>query len=248
MVLYDHLDVAALLIRFNTEVNATDQLGFTPLHEAAQKGRTQLCALLLAHGADPHMKNQEGQTPLDLSTAEDVKCLLQDAMTQHLPPTATSSPLNSPVFNPSPRGSSIVTGASSSGNTTNAATNMAADTLVLPSGNAAVISAPCPSPPVGMNNSLSPLPLLVLGPDSPSGSALATQPAAIVSSGAQVGDGCSDSTAQELQSALATAAGSSSTSTTTTSASAIVSFLSSLGLEHLREIFEREQVTIDILL
>lgn len=26
------------------------------------------------------MKNQEGQTSLDLATAEDVKCLLQDAM------------------------------------------------------------------------------------------------------------------------------------------------------------------------
>lgn len=228
-------------------MNATDRWGFTPLHEAAQKGRTQLCALLLAHGADPHMKNQEGQTPLDLSTAEDVKCLLQDAMTQHLPPTATSSPLNSPVFNPSPRGSSIVTGASSSVSTTNVATNMAADTLVLPSGNAAVISAPCPSPPIGMSN-ISPLPLLVLGPDSPGGSASATQSVAIVSSGAQVGDGCSDSTAQELQSALATAAGSSSTATTSTSASAIASFLANLGLEHLREIFEREQVTIDILL
>lgn len=241
---YGHLDVAALLIRFNTEVNATDRWGFTPIHEAAQKGRTQLCALLLAHGADPHMKNQEGQTPLDLSTAEDVKCLLQDAMTQHLPPTATSSPLNSPVFNPSPRGSSIATGASSV--SSNALTNLAADTLVLPSGNAAVISAPCPSPPVGASsNSLSPLPLLVLGPDSP-GSASAPLPGAIVSSGAQVGDGCSDNTAQEMQSALATATGSSSTSTST--ASAIVSFLASLGLEHLREIFEREQVTIDILL
>lgn len=34
----------------------------------------------LAHGADPHMKNQEGQTSLDLATAEDVKCLLQDTM------------------------------------------------------------------------------------------------------------------------------------------------------------------------
>ena len=40
---------------------ATDKWGFTPLHEAAQKGRTQLCALLLAHGADPILKNQEGQ-------------------------------------------------------------------------------------------------------------------------------------------------------------------------------------------
>lgn len=55
---YGHLDIAALLIRFQTAVNATDRWGFTPLHEAAQKGRTQLCALLLAHGADPYLKNQ----------------------------------------------------------------------------------------------------------------------------------------------------------------------------------------------
>lgn len=48
---------------------------------AAQKGRTQLCSLLLAHGADPFMKNQENQTPIELASAEDVKCLLQDAMT-----------------------------------------------------------------------------------------------------------------------------------------------------------------------
>lgn len=98
---YGHLDIAALLIKHNTVVNATDKWGYTPLHEAAQKGRTQLCSLLvrftircktqfslhkynspqqLAHGADPFMKNQEGQTSLDLATAADVKCLLQDAM------------------------------------------------------------------------------------------------------------------------------------------------------------------------
>lgn len=65
---FQHVDIAALLIKYNTCVNATDKWAFTPLHEAAQKGRTQLCALLLAHGADPTMKNQEGQTPLDLAT------------------------------------------------------------------------------------------------------------------------------------------------------------------------------------
>lgn len=43
-----HLDIAALLIKYNTVVNATDRWGFTPLHEAAQKGRTQLCALLVS--------------------------------------------------------------------------------------------------------------------------------------------------------------------------------------------------------
>ncbi|KAG5449039.1 Poly [ADP-ribose] polymerase tankyrase-1 [Clonorchis sinensis] len=77
---YGHVDVAALLIRHGTSVNAVDKWGYTPLHEAAQKGRTQLCALLLAHGADPAMKNQENQVPLDLATTDDVKSLLLDAM------------------------------------------------------------------------------------------------------------------------------------------------------------------------
>lgn len=86
---YGHLDIAALLIKYNTVVNATDRWGFTPLHEAAQKGRTQLCALLLAHGADSTVKNHEGQTPLDIAAAEDVRCLLTDAMPPHaLPPAA----------------------------------------------------------------------------------------------------------------------------------------------------------------
>ena len=42
-----HVDIAALLIKHETCVNAIDKWGFTPLHEAAQKGRTQLCALLV---------------------------------------------------------------------------------------------------------------------------------------------------------------------------------------------------------
>ena len=42
------MDIASLLIKHNTDVNATDRWLFTPLHEAAQKGRTQLCALLVS--------------------------------------------------------------------------------------------------------------------------------------------------------------------------------------------------------
>lgn len=45
---FQHLDIAALLIKYNTSVNAVDRWGFTPLHEASQKGRTQLCALLVS--------------------------------------------------------------------------------------------------------------------------------------------------------------------------------------------------------
>jgi len=81
---YGHLDIAALLIKYNTNVNATDRWLFSPLHEASQKGRTSLCALLLNHGADPKLRNLENQTPLDLATAEDVKCLLMDAMAPNL--------------------------------------------------------------------------------------------------------------------------------------------------------------------
>ncbi|KAF6778441.1 hypothetical protein AHF37_02090 [Paragonimus kellicotti] len=77
---YGHVDVAALLIRYGTSVNAVDKWGYTPLHEAAQKGRTQLCSLLLAHGADAFIRNQENQIPIDLATADDVKSLLTDAM------------------------------------------------------------------------------------------------------------------------------------------------------------------------
>ncbi|KAI8499774.1 hypothetical protein Bbelb_228250 [Branchiostoma belcheri] len=105
---YGHVEIAQLLIKYGTCVNATDRWNFTPLHEAAQKGRTQLCALLLAHGADPTMKNQEGQTPLDLATAEDVRALLVDAMPpQSLPAAITAatvkaaSPISSPSTTPS---------------------------------------------------------------------------------------------------------------------------------------------------
>ncbi|XP_045506072.1 poly [ADP-ribose] polymerase tankyrase [Colias croceus] len=78
---YGHLELAALLLRAGTPPNAADRWGFTPLHEAAHKARTQLCALLLAHGADPFLKNQEGQTAVELAGAEDVRSLLSDAMT-----------------------------------------------------------------------------------------------------------------------------------------------------------------------
>ena len=47
LFILQHVDIAALLIKYNTCVNAVDRWGFTSIHEAAQKGRTQLCALLV---------------------------------------------------------------------------------------------------------------------------------------------------------------------------------------------------------
>ena len=127
---YGHLDIAALLIKYHTIVNATDKWGFTPLHEATQKGRTQLCALLLAHGADAGLKNQEGQTPLDLATADDVKCLLTDAMpTNVVLPTVSQSPV---AGRPAISARQDTMGATS--------------TVLMPSGTAVPIPAPAPVP------------------------------------------------------------------------------------------------------
>jgi len=79
---YGHVEIAQVLLKHGSHVNANDRWQFTPLHEAAQKGRTQLCALLLSHGADPYVKNQEGQTTIEVATQDDVRCLLRDAMWQ----------------------------------------------------------------------------------------------------------------------------------------------------------------------
>ncbi|KAG5841492.1 hypothetical protein ANANG_G00200060 [Anguilla anguilla] len=183
---YGHVDIAALLIKYNTCVNATDKWAFTPLHEAAQKGRTQLCALLLAHGADPTMKNQEGQTPLDLATADDIRALLMDAM----PPDALPSCLKPQA------------------------------TVVSAAGVSAAVISPASTPScLSAASSVDNLagPLAELGGAGPSGAA----------------DGATGSDRKEGE--------------ITVLDMNISQFLKSLGLEHLRDIFEREQITLDVL-
>uniref|UniRef100_A0A3B4FYY0 Poly [ADP-ribose] polymerase n=1 Tax=Pundamilia nyererei TaxID=303518 RepID=A0A3B4FYY0_9CICH len=63
---YGHFEVAELLVRHGASVNVADLWKFTPLHEAAAKGKYEICKLLLKHGADPTKKNRDGNTPLDL--------------------------------------------------------------------------------------------------------------------------------------------------------------------------------------
>uniref|UniRef100_A0A3B3RTT5 Poly [ADP-ribose] polymerase n=1 Tax=Paramormyrops kingsleyae TaxID=1676925 RepID=A0A3B3RTT5_9TELE len=63
---YGHYEVAELLVMHGAVVNVADLWKFTPLHEAAAKGKYEICKLLLQHGADPTKKNRDGNTPLDL--------------------------------------------------------------------------------------------------------------------------------------------------------------------------------------
>lgn len=197
---YGHLDIAALLIKHKTIVNSTDKWGYTPLHEAAQKGRTQLCSLLLAHGADPYTQNQEGQRPIDLATAEDVKCLLQDAMTQSLTAEDLHSSqlslnnISSAVAVPPPAATVTVVSPST-------------ETVTLPTGASMVLTVP--------------IPLL------PSRSCMSPAQGAESGDLAASRDDFNDATSENI--------------------SNVSSLLNSLQLDHLSEMFEREQITLEIL-
>ncbi|XP_050815258.1 poly [ADP-ribose] polymerase tankyrase-2 isoform X5 [Gopherus flavomarginatus] len=63
---YGHYEVAELLVKHGAVVNVADLWKFTPLHEAAAKGKYEICRLLLQHGADSTKKNRDGNTALDL--------------------------------------------------------------------------------------------------------------------------------------------------------------------------------------
>lgn len=55
-----------MVIQYGSDVNAADRWKYTPLHEAALKGRFKICKLLILNGADPMRKGRDGKTPLDV--------------------------------------------------------------------------------------------------------------------------------------------------------------------------------------
>ncbi len=55
------------LVEYGADVNATQQGGWTALHEAARQGNIEMAEYLLSKGADPNKKSGDGKVPADLA-------------------------------------------------------------------------------------------------------------------------------------------------------------------------------------
>jgi len=75
-----HLEcLKALMAAGGASVNAQNKLGDTALHAASWKGHKDVVDWLLQSGANPHVRNKENKTPLELATSPDVAAVLKRA-------------------------------------------------------------------------------------------------------------------------------------------------------------------------
>jgi len=75
-------DIVCLLLEHGVVMEARDNIGCTPLHDACDRGRTDTARLLLERGADAAAKDNDNWTPLHRACAEghiDIARLLIEA-------------------------------------------------------------------------------------------------------------------------------------------------------------------------
>jgi ankyrin repeat protein len=80
----DMTDVVAKIVEMGGEVNKKDGDGNTPLHWVAKSGRTAMIDFLCGRcNADPNVKNNEGQTPLDIAASSFNRHAVVDTLKAH---------------------------------------------------------------------------------------------------------------------------------------------------------------------
>ena len=70
-------EVVQLLVEAGAPVNAQQEKGWTPLHEAVRQGNEAMVRLLLAHGADPKQQNEDGKSAIGLAADETKPAILK---------------------------------------------------------------------------------------------------------------------------------------------------------------------------
>ncbi|TET38130.1 MAG: ankyrin repeat domain-containing protein [Planctomycetota bacterium] len=77
-IIFGCKDSVALLIEKGADPNTMEiHNGFTPLHWAVHKSNMQIARLLIENGADMNIKNNTGNTPLDMASSAEIKLLLR---------------------------------------------------------------------------------------------------------------------------------------------------------------------------
>ncbi len=61
------LEIVKAVLDAGADANAPQQIGFRPIHEAGIKANRALAELLIAHGAEPSIPNDDGKTAIDLA-------------------------------------------------------------------------------------------------------------------------------------------------------------------------------------
>jgi ankyrin repeat protein len=67
LALGKNVDTVRLLLEHGAQANATQAGGFTPIFSGAIANRHDLAEILLAHGAEPRHKNDQGKTPAEFA-------------------------------------------------------------------------------------------------------------------------------------------------------------------------------------
>ncbi|CAG8510565.1 3433_t:CDS:2 [Paraglomus occultum] len=90
-VSYNHIQIVEYLLSQRADINIRDMDGDTPLYAAET---VEMAQLLLAHGADPTVKNAEGKTPAEVTFNEgwlDVAALLRSRTGETTPTTVSEN-------------------------------------------------------------------------------------------------------------------------------------------------------------
>jgi len=75
-------ETVKMLVDAGAPVNAKQDKGYTPLHEAVNRGDAEMTRYLLAHGADPKQQNDDGKSAIGLAADkgnQDILKLLKGA-------------------------------------------------------------------------------------------------------------------------------------------------------------------------
>lgn len=62
-----NLDIVRAVLDAGADPNAAQQQGFRPMHESGSSGNRALAELLMQHGADPTVKNDDGKSTIDFA-------------------------------------------------------------------------------------------------------------------------------------------------------------------------------------